>query len=120
MERILNNERGIALFLVLWVMALLTVIAGEFCYAVRTEANITRNFKEETQAHYIAVSGLYWAIQELVVNEFLPRRTQAPADAQEPEDVRRRINTDIPAVPFGEGQFKVEKENESGKINLNL
>ena len=115
----MKSERGIALFLVLWVMALLTVIAGEFCYAVRTEANITRNFKEETQAHYIAVSGLYWAIQELVVNEFVPRRMQTLADADEPEDVRGRINTDIPPVPFGEGQFKVEKENESGKINLN-
>ncbi|MBE0557379.1 MAG: general secretion pathway protein GspK, partial [Proteobacteria bacterium] len=84
-----------------------------------TEANITRNFKEETQAHYIAVSGLYWAIQELVVNEYLPRRTQARAGGSEPEDARPRINADIPAVPFGEGQFKVEKENESGKINLN-
>ena len=78
MKRILKSERGIALFLVLWVMALLTVIAGEFCYAIRTEANITRNFKEETQTYYIAVSGLFWAIGELVVNEFVPRQVKAP------------------------------------------
>jgi general secretion pathway protein K len=30
-----------------------------------------------------------------------------------------RINTDIPPVPFGVGQFKVDIENESGKVNLN-
>ena len=119
MKRILKSERGIALFLVLWVMALLTVIAGEFCYAMRTEVNITRNFKEETQTYYIAVSGLFWAIGELVVNEFVPRTVKAPAAEEEPEDIRWRINTDIPAIPFGEGQFKVEKENESGKVNLN-
>jgi len=119
MKRILKSERGIALFLVLWVMALLTVIAGEFCYAMRTEANITRNFKEETQTYYIAVSGLYWAIGEVVVNEFVPRKAPVLADKEEQEDIRWRINTDIPAVPFGEGQFKVERENESGKVNLN-
>jgi general secretion pathway protein K len=119
MKRILNSERGIALFLVLWVMALLTVIAGEFCYAIRTEVNITRNFKEETQTYYIAVSGLYWAIGELVVNELVPQPVKAPDGKEEQEDIRGRINTDIPAVPFGDGQFKVERENESGKVNLN-
>lgn len=119
MKRILKSERGIALFLVLWVMALLTVIAGEFCYAIRTEVNITRNFKEETQTYYIAVSGLFWAIEELVVNEFVPRKVKAPDGEEEPEDIRWRINTDIPVIPFGDGQFKVERENESGKVNLN-
>jgi general secretion pathway protein K len=119
MKRILKNERGIALFIVLWVMALLTVIAGEFCYAIRTEANITRNFKEETQTYYIAVSGLFWAIEELVVNEFVPRKVNAADVEGEQEDIRLRINTDIPAVPFGDGQFKVVSENESGKVNLN-
>lgn len=119
MKRILKSERGIALFLVLWVMALLTVIAGEFCYAIRTEVNITRNFKEETQAYYIAESGLFWAIGELVVNEFVPREVKTPDGKEEQEDIRWRINTDIPAIPFGDGQFKVERENESGKVNLN-
>ncbi len=119
MRRIVKSERGIALFLVLWVMALLTVIAGEFCYAVRTEANITRNFKEETETHYIAVSGLYSTIKELVVNEFVPRPVKASGSEEEPEDVRWRVNADIPPVSFGDGQFKVEKENESGKVNLN-
>jgi general secretion pathway protein K len=119
MKRILKSERGIALFLVLWVMALLTVIAGEFCYAIRTEVNITRNFKEETQTYYIAVSGFYWAIGELVVNELVPRTATAPDGGGEPADIRWRINAGIPAIPFGDGQFKVEKENESGKVNLN-
>ena len=119
MKRILKSERGIALFLVLWVMALLTVIAGEFCHAIRTEANITRNFKEETQTYYVAVSGVFWATGDLVANE-VPRRTAtAPNGGEEPEDIRRRINADIPAIPFGDGKFKVEKENESGKVNLN-
>ena len=119
MERILNNERGIALFLVLWVMALLTVIAGELCHAIRTEVNVTRNYKEETQAHYIAVSGLFWAVGELVVNERVPRKVNAPGSEGGQEDIRPQINTDVPPIPFGDGQFKIEKMNESGKVNLN-
>ena len=119
MERILNNERGIALFLVLWVMALLTVIAGEFCHAIRTEVNVTRNYKEETQAHYIAVSGLFWAVGELVVNERVPRQVKAPGSEAGQEDIRPQINTDVPPIPFGDGRFKIEKMNESGKVNLN-
>ncbi len=120
MKHHLTSERGIALFLVLWVMALLTIIAGEFCYAIRTEANITRNFKEETQTYYIAVTGLYWAIGELVVNEYVPLKVKAPGGGSEQEDIRWRINTDIPAIPFGDGQFKAEIENQSGKVNLNM
>ena len=116
MKRILKNERGIALFLVLWVMALLTVIAGEFCYAIRTEANVTRNFKEETQTYYIAVSGLFWAVGELVVNELVPRQVKAPGSEGGQEDIRRRINTDIPAIPFGDGQFKVEKRTKAERL----
>ena len=114
-----KSQRGIALFLVLWVMALLTVIAGEFGYAVRNELNVTRNFKEETESYYIAVSGLFWAVQELVVNEYILRPVSAPGKDEAPEDIRWRINTDIPPVPFAGGQFKVVKENESGKVNLN-
>jgi general secretion pathway protein K len=44
---------------------------------------------------------------------------KAPDGKEEQEDIRWRINTDIPAIPFGDGQFKVERENESGKVNLN-
>jgi len=120
MKGIPYNERGIALFIVLWVMALLAVIAGEFCYAVRTEANITRNFKEETQTYYLAVSGLSWAVENLVVRELTPGRAVAAADGEEPqEDVPLRINAALPPVDYGDGQFTVFVENESGKINLN-
>ncbi len=117
MKPTIDNERGIALFLVLWVLALLTVIVGEFCYTMRTEMNITRNFKEETQAYYIAVAGLNRAVVELIRNERIPPKTAIVED--EEEDVRLRVNTDIPPVSFGEGQFKVRVANESGKINLN-
>ena len=116
MKPVVGNERGIALFLVLGVLALLAVIVGEFCYTMRTQVNITRNFKEETQAYYLAVAGANRAIVELIRNERIPPKATTVEDE---EEERLRINTDIPPVSFGEGRFKVHVTNESGKINLN-
>jgi len=133
MRKHLANEQGIVLILVLWVLALLSVIAGEFCYAMRTEVNITRNFKDETQAYYIALAGLNRAIGELIRNQVMPLKvnlltdeadsTNGKADEEtvqkSVDDQRWRVNVDIPPVPFGTGAFKVRIGNESGKININ-
>ncbi len=143
------NDRGIALFIVLWVLALLSVIAGQFCHAMRTEINITRNFEEETRAYYIAKAGLNIALAELIRSQTHPG---TPASAGDPfqtagdkrlfpvkemkgalastgkkgddEDkeetvIRWRVNTDIPPVPFAYGNFTVHMDNESGKIDIN-
>jgi general secretion pathway protein K len=128
MKGLVKNEKGIALFLVLWVLTLLTVIVGEFCFAMRTEVNITRNFKGQTEAYYIALAGVNRAIGELIRNEVIPPKATTPKIAgkgkeEEPEDEEKgerwRINTDIPPVSYGEGQYEVRIGNESGKININ-
>ena len=119
MKPVLKNERGIALFLVLWVMALLTVIAAEFCQSVGTEVDIVRNFKEETEAYYIASAGVSWIIGELVTNQYLSYPGNPGGDDDLPEAPRWRLSCEMPPIPFGKGMFKIKKENESGKVNLN-
>ncbi len=112
--------------MVLWVLTLLSVIVGEFCFAMRTEVNMTRNFKGQTASYYIALAGVNRAIGELIRNEMMPPKAnpakifgkeEAPEDEEEGE--RWRINTDIPPVSYGEGQYEVRLGNESGKININ-
>jgi len=123
MGRIIKSEKGIALFLVLWVLALLSVIVGEFCFAMRTEVNVTRNFKEQTEAYYIALAGLNRAIGELIRNEISRQKTNKPEskmdENEKEEESRWRMNVDIAPIPFGNGQFEVKIGNESGKININ-
>jgi general secretion pathway protein K len=114
----LKNQGGIALFLVLWVLALLSVIVGEFCHAMRTEVNITRNFKEMTQAYYIAAAGLNQAISQLVSNSGKPFKATFENDGED-EEIQWRINVEIPAIAFAQGQFEVRIDNESGKVNVN-
>jgi len=87
---------------------------------------MTRNFKGQTEAYYIALAGMNRAIGELIKNEVMPPQTSSPKIAgkeEEPEDEeegeRWRINTDIPPVSYGEGQYEVRIGNERGKININ-
>ena len=114
----LKNEVGIALFLVLWVLTLLSVIVGEFCYAMRTEVNITRNFKEMTQSYYIAAAGLNLAISQLIANSGKPYKATSE-NGEADEKIPWRVNAEIPAIAFAQGQFEVRIDNESGKVNVN-
>jgi len=118
--RILSTNKGVALLMVLWVLILLMVIASEFAYSMRTGTNITRNFKETTQAYYIAVAGLHRCIREIVWQANQPKTRISVKDYESADDIMAwRTNTDIPAVSFGEGSYKIKIDNESGKININ-
>jgi general secretion pathway protein K len=61
-----NNQKGAALMLVLWVVVLLTAIVTEFSFFMRTEVNIARNFKEDTEAYYAALAGIELAKEEIL------------------------------------------------------
>ncbi|QTA80617.1 Type II secretion system protein, protein K [Desulfonema limicola] len=114
-----KNNRGIALFIVLWILVLLSVIAGEFCNAMRTGIFMTRNFKEETQAYYIAKAGLNIGISELMKNDPVFQKKAETDIKDQDEEIQWRVNAPIPFVDFGEGAFQVKISNESGKININ-
>jgi general secretion pathway protein K len=114
----IKNEKGVALFMVLWVLILLSAIVTEFCFAMRTEINMVRNFKEQTEAYHIALAGINRVIDELVRNEFSPEKDKLLEGGDETAP-RWRMNTDIPAVPFAKGSFKIKIKNEGGKIDLN-
>ena len=66
---LISDSRGVALIMVLWVTTILSVIALEFCFAMRTEVNITKNFKEEVQLYAIAEGGVHRAIAELIFKQ---------------------------------------------------
>jgi len=118
--RSLTSERGIALFLVLWVLMLLSVIAGEFCYAMRTGVTITFNFRSQAEGYYIALAGINRGIAEMIRNAVVSPVTLQKAESEdEKEEPRWRVNAHIPPVMFGKGRFEVAITNESGKVNIN-
>jgi general secretion pathway protein K len=109
-----------ALFIVLWALVLLTVIAAQFCLSMRNEANMTANFKNRVEARYLAEAGFTKAVAELLK----PRQEEpndVPADAgEEPaEPTEWRVNTENPELVLGNGKAQVFIGNESGKVDVN-
>ena len=115
--RIHRSDKGIALISVLWILVLLTAIVGEFAYSMRTEVNITRNFKEATQAYYIAHSGLIRSVVEMIRNTAKTNNREYADDVS--EDSVWRVNVPIPPENFGSGEFSVHIDNSAGLIDLN-
>lgn len=117
-----SGESGIALFIVLWVLVLLSVIAGQFCFSMRNEVNMTRNLIDRTRAHYLAEAGISRAVLELL-NPDSTLNTQAKEEEDDNETQEEgfswRINTETPELAVGPGSFKVLITDEGGKINLN-
>jgi general secretion pathway protein K len=61
-----SHQRGIALILVLWVLTLLTIIAGGFAVGSRTETVMTGNSLALSRAQALADAGVHRAIYELL------------------------------------------------------
>ena len=81
-----ENENGIALLLVLWIITLFAVICTEFSSTMRTETVIVRNYKDGEQAYYTAEAGINRAIIELERASKTTRQNFAEdEDQEEPE-----------------------------------
>lgn len=116
------NSRGVALLMVLWVITILSVVVLEFCFAMRTEVNLTRNYQEQLQVYSAAQGSVQRAIAELILKHD-PRMQQLRRAAKEEE---------IPAenkewvtdgreyrVTFEGTEAGVRVMGEAGKININ-
>lgn len=101
----MTRQRGVALVLVLWVVTLLSVIAGNFAFSMRGEAQIARNLLSTAQAQAQADAGVQRAWYELM---------------KPPTELSRWVG-DGTAHELGltDGVLRVSVQDESGKIDLN-
>jgi general secretion pathway protein K len=109
--------------MVLWVIAILSVVVLEFSFAMRTEVNITKNFKEELQLYAIAQGGVQRAIVELIykhdpgvqqVRKTLTTEEVSPEKKEWVTDGRSYF------IPFDQGTCEIKTMSEAGKVNINL
>ncbi len=63
-----GREQGIALLLVLFIVALLTIISAEFAFTTRMEMTSAQNFKEDIEGSYYAFAGFQYALTEIISN----------------------------------------------------
>ena len=99
-----STERGIALLMVLWVLALLTVMATSFSYASRTETAAVRNRLDAAKARYLAEAGVQRALYALAEPD--PER-RWPIDGTEQE------------WSIDDAVVRIAIRDEAGLININ-
>jgi general secretion pathway protein K len=101
----MSRQRGVALVLVLWVVTLLSVIAGNFAFSMRGEAQIARNLLSTAQAQAQADAGIQRAWYELM---------------KPPSELNRWTGDGaVHELGLGDGVLRVAIQDESGKIDLN-
>lgn len=100
-----KGQGGVALVLVLWMVALLSVIAGNFAYSMRSEAQITHNQLQVAQAKALADAGVQRALFELM---------------KPPTSLQRWQGDGVPhELVLAGTTVRIVILDESGKIDLN-
>lgn len=113
-RRALENESGIALLVVLWIMTLMIVMVFSFSVAVRTEIFSTITSREQTENKYLARAGLQHAIMETYFN-LAGRNNILTFSEQE----ICRADGSLYDGQLGGGYYKFRISDEAGKININ-
>ena len=126
--KMFKANSGIALMLVLWVLALLSIMVFEFCYTMRIEATITKNFKEGEQSYYLAQAGINRALIELIKAQSSVKKFAGSKDTlvkgeeedDEEEETKEWKPREEPyTFSLDEGKCTVLLRDEGSKINLN-
>lgn len=100
-----DRQRGVALVIVLWAVMLLTVIAGNFVFAMRTETLSVRNSVSAAQAEAMADGAVHRALYET----FKPA---ADSSAWKADGTARQWEENG-------AKFRVVMMDESGRIDIN-
>jgi len=108
------SRKGIALILVLWVLAILMVIVLSFSLMARTETYSTLSFKEGMEKKFIAEAGIERGIMELFYRNLYKNLTPVP----EGMEAWKTDGTSYDGQA-GDGHYTVSIMDESGKVDIN-
>ena len=100
----MTKQQGMALVLVLWILSLLTIMAGSFALSVRRETAIVAGLKDNAEAMATAESGLAiaeWMLQNPDLNK------------------RWRADGSIYQIDAPNAKLRIRLLSETGKININ-
>lgn len=107
----IEDERGIALILVLVVIALLVSLVVDFSYTMRVDLTLAANLRDETKALYTARSGT--EVARLMLKEDDPVYDSLDEDWAQFTEHPGFISQD------DEGRFKGTIKDEASKIAIN-
>lgn len=101
----MHGQRGIALVIALWMLAVLAVIAGSMAYSLRSELQLAAGHAASARAEAAADAGVFRAIRELTRPVADPGRWQGDGMPH--------------AWQFGDISLQVTVIDEAAKVDLN-
>lgn len=112
-----RSARGLALVVVLWILAFLGVVFTTFTFSMRTELAAAGNFRQAAKAYYLAEAGIYRAAAEIINAD-----RDVPPDSKRYDSLNEHWHTNPAAyenVPLGGGHYWVAVRDEESKMPLN-
>jgi type II secretory pathway component PulK len=125
-----SSKKGMALFMVLVALALMSVVAVEILYSSRVDSRISRNLKERLQAQYLAQSAAKLSLLRLHLYRVArdTRLANPQAKTLFSDQMLNQIwSTPLPEMPFASmvevvwpGTISSNTVSEGSKIPINL
>ena len=117
-----SSERGVSLIAVMWIVAILTVLASEFMYSMQLEIRIAKNWSDQVSAFYAAKAGLESAIialkdDQAMASEMVEQDAETAAavgydglDENWAQEIAGELN---------DSTYQTTVTDEAAKINVN-
>ena len=112
MKQTLDNQRGMALLLVLVVVALLSALLTELAFSTLVDLRLAETFRDSTRAAYLAKGGV--RVGQIILqednNNSITKKYDHPSEWW---------GTGVVNYPVGDGVVSVQIEDLEGKLNIN-
>jgi len=109
-----DNQKGIALLTVFWVITVLMVIVFSFSYLARTETLSTLSFKEGLEKRFLAEAGVERGLMELFF------RKENINKVLTDDQAIWKVDGSLYYGEVGDGNYAVKLFDESGKLDINF
>jgi general secretion pathway protein K len=110
----LPTEKGVILIAMLWILTALSIIALSFSRDSFVEVAAARNTQSMESSYFVARAGIQSAIYRILQKRFIRSvRRLEDRDTPDPVDLGRMSGD------FGGGFYRVDIQDESGKISVN-
>ena len=104
----LRNQNGMALLLVLVIVALLSALVIEFSFSTLVDLRATETFRDRTKAHYLARGGIEAA------------RTILQEDKNDFDHPSEFWGNPLVNIPAGDGDVSITISDLTGRLNVNF
>lgn len=99
-----SKQTGLAMVIVIWILSLMTIMAGSFALTMRREITVISAVKDSAVVQAIAETGISVAKQMLFLAD---------------EDLRWKADGSIYLIDYQQAKIRVRLFSERGKIDLN-